>query len=189
VTDWQSRARALAQQLVDATVLDRSWRAAFESTPRHIFIPHFYRHDMTVLDGSDPRQKREWLDAVYRDETLTTQYAPVPGTDLMWPTSSSTKPSLMAHMLTLLDVHSGHRVMEIGTGTGYNTALLCHRLGDSNVASIDIDPDLVAAAGARLTQLGHHPTLVSGDGAQGIPDAAPFDRIMATCAIAAVPHQ
>jgi protein-L-isoaspartate O-methyltransferase len=146
VTDWQRKARALTQQLADEAVLDPSWRAAFENTPRHIFVPRFYRHDMTVLDGSDPRRHREWLDAVYNDDSLTTRYAPVPGTDLMWPTSSSTKPSLMARMLTLLDVHSGHRVMEIGTGTGYNTALLCHRLGDGNVASIDIDPDLIATA-------------------------------------------
>lgn len=189
MTDWQIKAHVLTQQLADATVLDRSWRAAFESTPRHIFTPRFYRHDMTVLDDSDPRHQREWLDAVYRDDSLATQYSPVPGTDLMWPTSSSTKPSLMARMLTLLDVHSGHRVMEIGTGTGYNTALLCHRLGDGNVASIDIDPDLVATARARLAELGQYPTLASGDGSQGIPDAAPFDRIIATCAVPAVPPQ
>lgn len=189
MTDWQSKARALTQQLTDEAVLDRGWRAAFENTPRHIFVPRCYRHDMTVLDGSDPEQHREWLDTVYRDDSLTTRYAPVPGTDLMWPTSSSTKPGLMARMLTLLDVHRGHRVMEIGTGTGYNTALLCHRLGDGNVASIDIDPDLVTTARARLAELGYHPTLVSGDGAQGIPDAAPFDRIIATCAVPAVPPQ
>lgn len=144
---------------------------------------------MTVLDGSDPEHHREWLDAVYSDESLATRYAPVPGTNLMWPTSSSTKPSLMARMLSLLAVHSGHRVMEIGTGTGYNTALLCHRLGNSNVASIDIDPDLVTSARAHLAELGHGPTLVTGDGTQGIPDAAPFDRIIATCAVPAVPRQ
>lgn len=189
MTDWQSKARTLAQQLADEAVLDRGWRAAFENTPRHIFVPRFYRHDMTVLDGSDPEHHRQWLEAVYSDDSLTTRYAPVPSTDLMWPTSSSTKPSLMARMLTLLDVHRGHRVMEIGTGTGYNSALLCHRLGDGNVASIDIAPDLVATAGARLAELGHHPTLVSGDGAQGIPDAAPFDRIIATCAVPTIPTQ
>ncbi len=43
----------------------------------------------------------------------------------------------MARMLTLLDVHAGHRVLEIGTGTGYNAAMLCHRLGSDNVASLD----------------------------------------------------
>ncbi|MGH3774653.1 MAG: methyltransferase domain-containing protein [Pseudonocardiaceae bacterium] len=189
MTGWQGKARELTQQLTDAGMLDPSWHAAFENTPRHIFVPRFYRHDMTVLDGSNPAHHREWLDAVYSDDSLPTRYAPVPGTDLMWPTSSSTKPSLMARMLTLLDVRSGHRVMEIGTGTGYNTALLCHRLGDGKVTSIDIDPDLVSTADTRLAELGHHPTLVTGDGVHGIPDAAPFDRIIATCAVPAVPGQ
>ena len=185
--DWKVRARLLVQRLVDAGVLDENWRDAFENTPRHVFVPRFYRPDMTVLDGSDPREREEWLAAVYSDDSLTTQYAQVSGTDLMWPTSSSTKPSLMARMLGLLDAHPGHRVLEIGTGTGYHTALLCHRLGDRNAVSIDIDPDLVAAARARLAELDRHPLLVSGDGGQPIPDAAPFDRIIATCAVPAVP--
>lgn len=185
--DWQGRARALTQELEDADALDESWRAAFQETPRHVFVPRFYRPDMSLVDGSDPRQHEEWLSTVYSDDSLTTQYCPVPGTELMWPTSSSTRPSLMAHMLDLLDVRTGHRVLEVGTGTGYNAALLCHRLGDRNVASIDIDPDLVATARARLTELGRQPVLVSGDGAQGIPEAAPFDRIIATCAVPAVP--
>ena len=185
--DWKSSARALTEQLVHTEVLDESWLEAFQNTPRHVFVPRFYRLDMTVPDGSDPRYREEWLAAVYSDESLTTHHALVPGTDLMWPTSSSTKPSLMAHMLHLLDVHTGDRVLEVGTGTGYNTALLCHRLGDRNVASIDIDPNLITTARARLADLGHHPILVCGDGAQGISEAAPFDRIIATCAVPAIP--
>jgi len=69
------------------------------------------------------------------------------------PTSSSTMPSLMARMLEALDVHDGQRVLEIGTGTGYNAALLCYRLGSANVVSIDIDPGLVAAANEHLGSL------------------------------------
>lgn len=189
MTTWHSRAHILSQQLVDAGALDQSWREAFENTPRHHFVPRFYLDDVTVLNGSDPQQYQAWLEAVYSDDSLITQQIRVPGTDLMWPTSSSTKPSLMARMLHFLDVHAGHRVMEIGTGTGYNTALLCHRLGDSNVASVDIDSDLVETARAYLAELGQHPTLVAGDGKQGIPDAAPVDRIIATCAVPAVPRQ
>lgn len=66
--------------------------------------------------------------------------------------------SLMARMLEALDVRDGDRVLEIGTGTGYNAALLCHRVGSHNVVSIDIDPALIAAARSRLASLGHHPT-------------------------------
>lgn len=187
MTDWQNGPHILTQQLVDIQVLDESWRAAFEATPRHLFVPRFYRQDMSVVEGSDPRDYDEWLRTVYSDQSLITQYSPVRGTDVMWPTSSSTKPSLMARMLRLLDVNDGDRVLEVGTGTGYNTALLCHRLGDHNVASIDVNPDLVATARIHLAELGWYPKLVSGDGAQGIPELAPFDRIIATCAVPTVP--
>jgi protein-L-isoaspartate O-methyltransferase len=73
-------------------------------------------------------------------------------------------------MLTLLDAHAGHRVLEIGIGTGYNAALLCHRLGSDNVASLDIDSELVDTARQRLAALGFHPALTVGDGAAGLDD-------------------
>src|SRR5690606_29139681 len=98
-----------------------------------------------------------------------------------------TRPSLMAQMLEMLDLYDGAKVLEIGTGTGYNAALLCHRLGDANVTSIDIDPVLVESARARLAGLGYHPHLVTGDGATGVPDRAPFDRIIATAGVAGIP--
>jgi protein-L-isoaspartate O-methyltransferase len=96
-------------------------------------------------------------------------------------------PGLMTRMLETLDVRDGNRVLEIGTGTGYNAGLLSHRLGDTNVFSVDIEPDLITLARQRLAQLGYHPTLVATDGAEGLLGHAPFDRIIATCAVPAVP--
>ncbi|GGJ84582.1 protein-L-isoaspartate O-methyltransferase [Pilimelia anulata] len=96
-------------------------------------------------------------------------------------------PSLVAVMLTALAVADGQRVLEIGTGSGYHTALLCHRLGAANVVSVDIDPDLTAAAAQRLAALDLHPRIDTGDGAAGVAGAAPFDRIIATGAAARVP--
>lgn len=103
------------------------------------------------------------------------------------PTSSSTRPSLMARMLTLLDVSDGQTVLEIGTGTGYNAALLSWRLGDANVTSIDLDPALVETARERLTGLGWQPHLYAGDGRAGVPEHAPYERIIATAAVPAIP--
>ncbi|EHK87213.1 protein-L-isoaspartate carboxylmethyltransferase [Saccharomonospora azurea SZMC 14600] len=122
------------------------------------------------------------LAAVYDNVSLLTQLDEG-GTA----TSSSTTPSLMALMLERLDVHPGHRVLEIGTGTGYNAALLCHELGDHSVTSIDIDPSLVEQARTRLAEVGYGPRLVVGDGALGEPSAAPYDRIIATCGLPRVP--
>jgi protein-L-isoaspartate O-methyltransferase len=89
------------------------------------------------------------------------------------PVSSSTKPDLMLRMLETLDVRDGHRVLEIGTGTGYNAALLSHRVGDHNVYSVDVDAELVRLARERLAGAGYRPTLAAIDGEGGLPEHAP----------------
>lgn len=188
MTDLTILAGRLADVLAaEGHLSDPHWRNAFAAVPRHLLVPCFLRDDNTVVDSANPVDYDEWLVTVYSDTSLTTQTRRVPGTDLSWPTSSSTRPSLMAHMLGLLDVAEGHRVLEIGTGTGYNAAVLCHRLGDTNIASIDIHPDLITDTRDRLARIGYRPHLVSGDGAAGVPEHAPYDRIIATCAIPTVP--
>jgi protein-L-isoaspartate O-methyltransferase len=196
VTDtvWQARAAALAATVRE--LADPGWAEAFAAVPRHVFVPRFFRRDTTghliAIDGSDPARRGEWLDAVYSDTALTTQLGQIdPGNTLRPLTvsaSSSTKPTLMARMLTDLQAHPGHRVWEIGIGTGYNTALLCHRLGQHNICSVDIHPGLVDAARARLASLGYHPRLAWLDGANGWAEHAPYDRVIATCGISTIPY-
>jgi len=185
---WQERAAALADNLAGRGILrSEVWRAAVEQTPRHVFIP---ADTITTEAGSDAESSDAdtWLDKVYSDSTLIVQRRRAPGGKLAsLPTSSSTMPSLMIEMLEALDVHDGHRVLEIGTGTGYNAALLAHRLGGENVVSIDIDLNLTEAARRRLKELGSYPTLVAGDGLTGVPGRGPYDRIIATCAVPQIP--
>ncbi len=195
--EWQPRLAALVHQLTRSGDLrSSSWRVAFEQTPRHVFVPSIItisESGPTTMSSAHPTQHQSWLDQVYSDDSLVTQYLAHPSLmmagakPLLVSTSSSTMPSLMARMLEALDVHDGHRVLEIGTGTGYNAALLCHRLGSDNVVSIDIDPTLVAAAREHLASLGHYPALVVGDGAAGVALHAPYDRIIATAAVADIP--
>lgn len=201
MNDKELRA-ALVEHLTHAGVLrsDR-WRCAFERVPRHVFVPRlFLDRDsdgrFTPLDGDRPECREEWLRAVYSDDTLITQ---LDGDERTWktavatgsvtgvPTSSSSQPALMATMLEALDIEDGQRVLEIGTGTGYNAALICEALGDGHVMSVDIDAGLVASAQKRLAGLGYRPTLAAADGGDGLADGAPYDRIMATCSLPAVP--
>jgi protein-L-isoaspartate(D-aspartate) O-methyltransferase len=184
--DWKSRAAGLAAGLVAAGVLsDPAWVAAFAGIPRHVFTPIVRGTDGTTLVAGQPR----WWEVVYSDEALLTQTTVAGEGDERQelPTSSSSKPAVMAVMLDRLDVHAGHRVLEVGTGTGYNTALLTHRLGEGNVYSLDIHPGLVAQARERLARIGQHPHLQVGDGAAGLVEHAPYDRIIVTCAITHVP--
>jgi len=90
-------------------------------------------------------------------------------------------------MLNRLDLHEGDTVLEIGAGTGYNAALLTHRLGDDAVTTIEVDPDIAVEAEHALTYAGFHPTVVCGNGADGVPTGAPFDRILATCGVSRIP--
>ncbi|WP_143668406.1 methyltransferase domain-containing protein, partial [Streptomyces carpinensis] len=81
------------------------------------------------------------------------------------------------------------RVLEIGAGTGYNAALLAHRLGDDDlVTTIDLDPEITESARRHLAAAGHRPAVITGDGARGVPERAPFDRIIATCALPSIPR-
>ncbi|AOS63352.1 methyltransferase domain-containing protein [Actinoalloteichus hymeniacidonis] len=162
---------------------DPAWSAAFRAIPREVFVDDFSVASpgsaaLMPIKIDDPGR----LAHVYSDTTLVTELD-ADGT----PVSSSTAPGLMALMLAALDVQDGHRVLEIGTGTGYNAALVSHRLGAESVVSIDIDPDLVTAARTRLATLGLKPLLVAGDGAAGVPGQEPFDRLITTCGLDHIP--
>jgi len=189
--DWRRHAVGLATRLTEGGMItDAAWQSAFEGVPRHVFTPRFWALDSynapaRLVDGANPTQRDEWLDTVYSDQFLATQWALHNGYRMI--SSSASLPTLVARMLHLLDLHDGQRVLEIGTGTGYNTGLLCHRVGDAHVASIDIDPILVAEATDRLLWLGYQPRLVAGDGTEGIAASAPYDRILSTCSSPGVP--
>ncbi|MFD9958453.1 methyltransferase domain-containing protein [Amycolatopsis sp. NPDC059020] len=159
-----------------------------------MFVPKYYLQDTSARpsrwvlhEPHDTVSTRQWLDLVYSPTTLVTDVASYADRGVQIPVSSSTKPDLMVRMLEFLDVSAGMRILEIGTGTGYNAALLAHRLGSRQVCSVDIDAGLVDTARARLDQLGYHPSLVAADGAADLAHLGPFDRIIATCSVPTVP--
>lgn len=96
------------------------------------------------------------------------------------PFSTVSQPTIVALMLEQLAVRPGDRVLEIGTASGYNAALLAHLAGDDGfVVTVEIDDDLAAAAAERLADL-HHVRAVAGDGRRGYPPDAPYDGIVVT---------
>jgi protein-L-isoaspartate(D-aspartate) O-methyltransferase len=92
-------------------------------------------------------------------------------------------------MLTELGARAGERVLEIGTGTGWNAALLAHTVGAENVTTIEVDPAVAAHARAALDATGYGAvTTIVGDGAVGWPNGAPYDRVISTVGVAAIPY-
>lgn len=191
----EARLRKLAEMFTaDETLHTPQWREVFERTWRHPYVPSYYPElGAPCLVSIDPQRRAEWLAAVYSNQTLITKVVQLPLSRALRPgtypmfTSSSTLPSLLLTMLEALEVSDDARVLEVGTGTGYNTALLCERLGSEQVTSVDIDPELVELAAERLSANGYTPTLAAIDGAGGYPPGAPYDRIIATCAVPAIP--
>ncbi|MFJ8003276.1 methyltransferase domain-containing protein [Streptomyces fagopyri] len=188
--DLATSARAALVRVIEASGAwdaDPVWREAFQQVPRHLFVPYYYvgtsdGFERVWCEDPDPGQRERWLRGAYADTALATR---VRDAELV---SSSSQPSLMALMLTALEIRDGDAVLEIGAGTGYNAALLAHRLGDGLVTTVDLDPEITESARQHLDAVGRHPAVVTGDGTRGVPERAPFDRIIATCTLTSIPR-
>jgi len=179
------------QQLVDSllqigAVRSPALEQAFLSIPREVFVPYFYEQETTSrtmawkLVSAHKMPREDYLAAVYRNASLVTKID-----ERSWPVSSSSLPSIMATMLEVLDVQPGQRVLEIGTGSGYNAALLATLTGTPEQV-VTIERDAPLAAQARHV-LGPGVTVVVGDGVVGWQPSAPYDRIIATASAATLP--
>lgn len=96
-------------------------------------------------------------------------------------------PSTVAYQSSLLQVRKGDKVLEIGTGSGYQTCVLV-RMG-AKVYSIERQHELYTTAVKLLPEMGFQPKLFYGDGYKGLPTFAPFDRILVTCGAPEVPEE
>lgn len=114
------------------------------------------------------------LDA-YRDAPVVLQLGP--GGEA---TSTISQPTMVVLMLEELAVQPGDHVLEVGTASGWNAALLAHLVGDHGlVVTIELDQSLSGTAAERLSDV-HNVRLLVGDGRDGFPDAAPYDGIVVT---------
>lgn len=191
VSEYISR---MADGLTEAGHLtDPRWREALQSVPRHLFAPGLA---WSEADGQNQKIDRErdaaaWLSVVYSDTSIITQLddgampLEVGGDDY---TSSLSAPGVVVAFLELLNLHDHHRVLEIGTGTGWTAALLSHRVGEHNVTSVEVDSSVAAQAAASLQKAGYAPNLMVADGATVRPEGGLFDRVHVTCGVCTLPY-
>lgn len=137
--------------------------AAFEACPRTLFLR---RHDRRDAD---------------QDHPLPIGYG-----------QTNSQPSTVATMLRLLDVHPGARVLDVGAGSGWTTALLAHLTGPQGaVVGVELVPEL-AAWGAQNLAATHQPwarVVVAQEGVLGVPTEAPFDRILVSAEARRLPQE
>jgi len=174
------------------------WLQAFTDVPRHTFIPPLVWRQRRGVDGNDMHPLRrdeepdEWLAVAYANHPVDTQVddgRPAEDGTGHEVTSSASHPVVVADMLAALDAEPGMRVLEVGTGTGYNAALLAHRLGPENVVTVEVDPQVADQAKAALDATGFGKvTVVTADGTEGYRANAPYDRIIVTAGVTTIPH-
>ncbi|MGR3935291.1 methyltransferase domain-containing protein [Streptomyces sp. BRA346] len=192
-----SQARLVSTLAADGYLEDGPLRDAFEAVPRHLFLPdRVWLDDATSSTGyaqvDRDRDPDRWWTAAYSDVSVVTQIddgGPDPLDD-HWttPTSSASRPSVVALMLTATDLRPGQRVLEVGTGTGYNAALVGQLVGEPNVTSVEIDPQITVHARASLAAADCHVRVICADGEGGAPSYAPYDRVLATASMLRLPY-
>ncbi|MGW7434755.1 methyltransferase domain-containing protein [Streptomyces sp. NPDC054849] len=187
----------LASRLVEAGALTSDWLPAYKAVPREMFVPDVIWPGQSEGTGQeDAVDRREdpdaWYRAVYSDLSLTTQWDDGRHTGKgkgKVPTCSNSQPNMVFSMLATLDVQEGSRVLEIGTGTGWNAALLSERVGSPNVTTVELDPENAMDARRRIERAGYSPHMIVGDGADGHPEGGPYDRVLVTASMTEIPRE
>jgi len=153
----EERERMVDEQIIPRDVTDSIVLQAMRRVPRHEFVPP------------------EYLGQSYEDHPVPIGYG-----------QTISQPYIVSYMSENLELQPGDRVLEIGTGSGYQAAILADM--GMKVYSIEIVPELAAEADARLKRLGYEVQVRAGDGYTGWPEAAPFDAILVTAAPDHVPQ-
>jgi protein-L-isoaspartate(D-aspartate) O-methyltransferase len=151
------RQRMVERDIRPAGIRDARVLAAMGAVPREEFVP------------------AEWRDAAYVDGPLPIGYE-----------VTISQPAVVARMSELAEIEPGDRVLEVGTGSGYQAAILAE-LG-AEVYSIEIIAPLAEQARERLSRLGYAVTVRHGDGYAGWPEKAPFAAIVVTAAPPSIPE-
>jgi len=154
----ESRERMVREQLQNRDVKDRAVLDAMRKVPRHRFVP------------------ADMVDAAYEDSPLPLMLG-----------QTISQPYIVGYMTQALQLRGTERVLEIGTGSGYQAAVLAELVAE--VFTIEILPELAAQARTTLDALGYTNIQIrNGDGYLGWPENAPFDRIIVTAAPDHVPQ-
>jgi protein-L-isoaspartate(D-aspartate) O-methyltransferase len=154
----EQRRQMVERQLRARGIRDEAVLRAMERVPRHLFVPE------------------ERRGAAYEDHPVPIGHG-----------QTISQPYIVAFMTEALEMAKDHRVLEIGTGSGYQAAVLAELARE--VYTIEIVPELAHTARATIVGLGYENVhVLAGDGYRGWPEHAPFDRIMVTAAPDHVPH-
>ena len=157
---YQMRLNDLINFLKDSRYLnDDNVESAFRNIPRHEFVP---------ISELDRAYDNEPL-SIMKDQTIS-------------------QPGVVSRMTEWLDVKDGQKILEIGTGSAWQTTILSYLVGTGTIYSVEIHPELVKFARENLEKFRLNNThVILGDGSLGYPQSSPYDRIIITAACTEIP--
>lgn len=156
---YEERSRMIKEQIESRGIEDKALLSALRQVPRHLFVSFEYRH------------------LAYTDQALPSDFG-----------QTISQPYIVARMTELLSLDKNKKVLEIGTGTGYQTAILAELA--SEVYTIEIVSGLYELAKANLSEFNYKNIhFILGDGYEGYEAAAPFDAIIVTAAPPTIPEK
>jgi protein-L-isoaspartate(D-aspartate) O-methyltransferase len=177
VSYWQNQILKITRDTFAECPIGEEIETAFLETPRHLFIQRYKTSKAEEWREVNESNLEENLSLLYQNSSLNLW-----GEDGDKRRSTISQPSLVLFMLNLLKLEPGHKVLEIGAGSGWNAALIGHIVGaEGHVHSTEIIPEVAKIARENIDRFGiDNVSIIEGDGGDGYESKSPFDRIIFT---------
>jgi len=177
VEKYQKQLLDLAQHIYYENPITKNTQQAYIATPRHLFIKRYREWGITEWNEVNEDNLESHLAKLYEDRALI-----LFGNDRDVVPSSISQPSFVLRMLDMLKLAPGHKVFELGAGSGWNAALIGHLVGpEGSVYSLEIIPAVARTAAATIEQLRiKNVRIIEGDGGEGYAKEEPYDRAIFT---------
>ena len=182
---YQKQLLAQARSIYSETPLSEATQRAYLETPRHLFVKRYRDWGSREWHEVNEEHLEEHLAVLYADRPLI-----LFGEDDENIPSTISQPSFMLRMLDMLQLEPGQKVFELGTGSGWNAALLGHLVGpEGRVYSLEIIPEVAQRAAETIKQLNiKNVRIIEADGGAGYAAGAPYDRAIFTAGTYDLPH-
>lgn len=186
IAKYQQQLLEQARQIYHQTPISDATVHAYLATPRHLFVGRYREWSNKEWYEVHEQNLQEHLATLYADRPLT-----LFGDDDDNVPSTISQPSFVLRMLDLLRLEPGHRVCELGTGSGWNAALIGQLVGPSGrVYSLEIIPEVAHRAAVTIAKLGiENVKVFAADGSEGYAAGGPYDRITFTAGTYDIPRQ
>jgi protein-L-isoaspartate(D-aspartate) O-methyltransferase len=185
IEKYQKQLLEQTQNLYRETPISEATKQAYLAIPRHRFVQRYREWGTKEWNVVNTENLAQHIAMLYADRALI-----LFGNDDQNLLSTISQPSLVLRMVDLLELKVGDRVLELGAGSGWSAALMGGIVGaKGHVVSLEIIPELAQNAAENIASMGiANVQILSGDGAQGCNDSAPYDRVVFTAGTFDLPY-